>query len=101
MALSMFDDPVLVERFCTLCATEVRVQTAPLALAAGMTRRGTGAVVWRFVRDRWDDLGDRFPSPLVTRMLGASIPYSCKSRSRPVDRDCSPRWSASRGSSAR
>ncbi len=70
VALSMFDDPVLVERFCTLCATEVRVQTAPLALAAGMTRRGTGAVVWRFVRDRWDDLGDRFPSPLVTRMLG-------------------------------
>jgi puromycin-sensitive aminopeptidase len=69
-ALTGFDDPDLIDRLCAMTLTEqIRTQNAPYVLGRAMANRNQGARAWQFVADRWDDIGERFPSNSIVRML--------------------------------
>jgi puromycin-sensitive aminopeptidase len=74
-ALARFGDPDLMDR--TLAATltdEIRPQDAPFLLARSIVQRDLGPRAWAFVRDRWDDLLDRFAQSNVIT-LASGIRY--------------------------
>ncbi len=69
-ALAEFDDESLVLATCEFAMSEsVKTQNAPFLLRAAIANRRHGAAAWRFVRDRWDDATDRFPSNTIVRMV--------------------------------
>ncbi|MEZ5144007.1 MAG: M1 family metallopeptidase [Acidimicrobiales bacterium] len=69
-ALCAFDDAALVERVCAMTLTDaIRTQNAPYVLGRAMTNRHHGAVAWGFVQQHWEELGERFPSNSIVRML--------------------------------
>ncbi len=69
-SLLLFEDPTLFKRTLELFAAEVRTQNAPYLLGAAMTHLDHGPMAWAFVRDRWDELTDRFPQNSIPRMAG-------------------------------
>ena len=69
-SLLLFDDRGLFERTLELFAAEVRTQNAPYLLGAAMTHLDWGPLAWAFIRDRWDELTDRFPQNSISRMVG-------------------------------
>jgi puromycin-sensitive aminopeptidase len=69
-ALTRFPEAELIDRVLEMCATEVRTQNAPYALAQAMSNPVHGGRAWYFVRDRWDDLVARFPDNSLARMVG-------------------------------
>ena len=69
-SLLLFEDPTLFKRTLELFAAEVRTQNAPYLLGAAMTHLDHGPMAWAFVRDRWDELTDRFPQNSISRMVG-------------------------------
>jgi aminopeptidase N len=68
-ALAGFRDPELGERTFELARTKVRVQNAPMLIALLLANRSVGAATWERVTDHWDELIERIPESLVTRML--------------------------------
>jgi puromycin-sensitive aminopeptidase len=69
-ALTEFRDADLMER--TLAFTlsgEVKTQNAPFVLGRCIANRDRGDQAWRFVRERWPELGDRFPANTIVRMI--------------------------------
>ncbi len=69
-ALVAVEDPALLEAFLPRCLTdEVRTQNAPYVLRQAMHSREGGTAAWSFVRSRWDEIGERFPSNSIARML--------------------------------
>jgi puromycin-sensitive aminopeptidase len=70
-ALAAFDDDELIDRLTgATLSDEIRSQNAPYLLGRAMGNREHGVSVWAFVRDRWDDINERFPSNSIVRMLG-------------------------------
>ena len=69
-SLLLFEDRGLFERTLELFAAEVRTQNAPYLLGAAMTHLDHGPLAWAFIRDRWDELTDRFPQNSISRMVG-------------------------------
>ena len=69
-SLLLFEDAELFNRTLELFAAEVRTQNAPYLLGAAMTHLDHGPIAWAFVRDRWDELTDRFPQNSISRMVG-------------------------------
>ncbi len=53
-----------------LARTVVRTQNAPFLLGRCMANRHQGWLAWELIRDRWDELGRRFPSNSIARMVG-------------------------------
>ncbi len=68
-ALLRFEDRALFDRSLGLFVTEVRTQNAPFLLARAMTHLEHGTAAWELVRDRWDDLNERFPQNSIPRMV--------------------------------
>ena len=69
-ALAEVRDPELFARVLALAtSTEVRTQNAPYLLGACIANRDNGHTAWAAVRDRWDELLERFPSNSIARML--------------------------------
>ncbi|MBX3286030.1 MAG: M1 family metallopeptidase [Actinobacteria bacterium] len=69
-ALADTDQVHLVERFCALVLTdEVRTQDGLFLLRRALGNRHAVGEVWRFVTDNWDQLGTRFPSASLPRLL--------------------------------
>jgi puromycin-sensitive aminopeptidase len=63
-------DPILFGRVLEVAtSTEVRTQNAPYLLAVCIANRDNGTTAWALVRDRWDELVERFPSNSIARML--------------------------------
>ena len=52
-----------------LVANEVRTQNAPYVLMRALSHPTLGAVAWRYLIDRWDDITERFPTNSLPRML--------------------------------
>jgi puromycin-sensitive aminopeptidase len=50
-------------------SSDVRTQNAPYLLGTCIANRDNGAAAWAAVRDRWDELNERFPSNSIARML--------------------------------
>ena len=69
-SLLLFGDAGLFKRTLELFAAEVRTQNAPYLLGAAMTQLDHGPAAWAFIRDRWDELTDRFPQNSIARMAG-------------------------------
>ena len=69
-SLLLFDSRELFGRTLDLFAAEVRTQNAPYLLGAAMTHLDHGPAAWAFIRDRWDELTDRFPQNSIPRMIG-------------------------------
>ncbi len=70
-ALAHFGDPELFERTLDLAVSDqVRSQNAPYLLGMALANRANGPRAWALVRDRWDELVERFPSNSVVRMVG-------------------------------
>ncbi len=69
-SLLLFEDLTLFKRTLELFAAEVRTQSAPYLLGAAMTHLDHGPIAWALVRDRWDELTDRFPQNSISRMVG-------------------------------
>jgi puromycin-sensitive aminopeptidase len=69
-ALAEVRDPALFDQVLALAtSTEVRTQNAPYLLNVCMVNRDNGPTAWAVVRDRWDELVERFPSNSIARML--------------------------------
>jgi puromycin-sensitive aminopeptidase len=69
-ALAEVRDPDQFARVLELAtSTEVRTQNAPYLLGACLANRDNGGAAWATVRDRWDELNERFPSNSIDRML--------------------------------
>jgi len=69
-ALAELDDAQLIERTCELAMSgEVKTQNAPFLLRLAIANRNHGAQAWEFVRDRWAEANDRFPSNTIVRMI--------------------------------
>jgi puromycin-sensitive aminopeptidase len=69
-ALTEFRDRELMER--TLAFTlsgEVKTQNAPFVLGRCIANRDNGDQAWRFVRERWSELSERFPANTIVRMI--------------------------------
>jgi puromycin-sensitive aminopeptidase len=63
-------DPEQFGRVLELAMSDdVRTQNAPFLVGACLANRVNGALAWRFVRERWADMNDRFPSNSIVRML--------------------------------
>ncbi len=69
-ALARFEDPALVERMLALSVDGMRTQDAPYVLGRALANRHASERVWRFIRDDWAALNERFPSNSIVRMLG-------------------------------
>jgi puromycin-sensitive aminopeptidase len=69
-ALGDFTDPDLIRRVVALAfSDEVRPQNAPLMLARTLANRTCAGAAWSALRERWDDLVDRFAPALVARNI--------------------------------
>nr|MDQ3757135.1 M1 family metallopeptidase [Actinomycetota bacterium] len=68
-ALAGFEDPALVARTLDLSFGEVRTQNAPFLVSYLLANRVGGAQAWEFLEAHWDDVLQRFPEPLLDRML--------------------------------
>ena len=69
-ALADVRDPVQMARVLELSmSAEVRTQNAPFLIAACIANRDNGALAWRLVHERWDEMNERFPSNSIVRMM--------------------------------
>jgi puromycin-sensitive aminopeptidase len=69
-ALAEVRDPKLMARVLDLAMTPaVRTQNAPFLIGSCIANRDNGALAWRLVHERWDEMNERFPSNSIVRML--------------------------------
>ncbi|HEX4868456.1 MAG TPA: M1 family metallopeptidase [Acidimicrobiales bacterium] len=54
----------------------VRTQNAPFLIGACVANRDHGPLAWKLVKDRWDEMNDRFPSNSIVRMLHGIRPVT-------------------------
>ncbi len=72
-ALSDFRIPELLERTVRMAFTdEVRPQNGPSLLARAIANREAGALAWRLVKERWDEVNERF-SPTTIIYLAEAV----------------------------
>jgi puromycin-sensitive aminopeptidase len=69
-ALAEVRDPAQMARVLELAMTPaVRTQNAPFLIGACIANRDNGALAWKLVHERWDEMNERFPSNSIVRML--------------------------------
>jgi puromycin-sensitive aminopeptidase len=69
-ALADVRDPDQMSRVLGLAmSSEVRTQNAPFLIGGCLSNRQNGAMAWHLVRERWDEMNERFPSNSIVRML--------------------------------
>ena len=69
-ALADVRDPEQMARVLELSmSAEVRTQNAPFLIAACIANRDNGALAWKLVHERWDEMNERFPSNSIVRMM--------------------------------
>ena len=84
-SLLLFEDLDLFNRTLELFAAEVRTQNAPYLLGAAMTHLDHGPVAWAFIRNRWNELTDRFPQNSISRMVGGIRALHTRELAREVE----------------
>ena len=68
-SLPDFNDPGSFADTLAMALSDVRSQDAPFVLRRALINRERGPEAWAFLRDRWDDVGDRLPSNSIARLL--------------------------------
>ena len=85
-ALAEVREPAQFHRVLELAtSTEVRTQNAPYLLGACLANRDNGGAAWATVRDRWDELNERFPSNSIDRMLNGIRSVADADRASEID----------------
>ncbi|MBJ83457.1 MAG: peptidase [Acidimicrobiaceae bacterium] len=69
MALLEIEDIQLFQQTLELITSEVRSQNAPYLLSAAMSHRSHGRLAWELIRDRWEELNEKFPQNSIPRMV--------------------------------
>ncbi|HJR26399.1 MAG TPA: M1 family metallopeptidase [Acidimicrobiales bacterium] len=86
-ALAEVRDPALFDRVLELATSpDVRTQNAPYLLSACIANRDNGPIAWATVRDRWEELTERFPSNSIDRMLAGVRTISDRDVAADVER---------------
>ncbi|MEY2457367.1 MAG: tricorn protease interacting factor [Acidimicrobiaceae bacterium] len=67
-SLAKFHDDDAFAELLELSLSEVRTQNAPFLLRLALSNRTHGDKAWSFVRRRWDEINERFPSSTIVRM---------------------------------
>jgi len=71
-ALAEFDDEELVVRACDFAMSgAVKTQNAPFLLNLAIGNRHHGPTAWAYVRDRWSEANERFPTNTIVRMVNS------------------------------
>ncbi len=70
MALAQVGDVALLARTLDLAVNSVRSQNAPYLIAQALANRAGGRAAWAFVHEHFAELGEKFPSNSIARMLG-------------------------------
>ncbi len=71
-ALGDFQQPELIERTVKSALSEdVRTQDAPYLLREMLVKEAAKEAVWKFIKERWDDLIKAYPDNAVVRMVGS------------------------------
>lgn len=71
-ALARFRDKALLKRTIDACLSDdVRTQDAPYLFAALMSNEEAGSDAWRFLKENWQTMVDRYPENGVVRMVSA------------------------------
>jgi puromycin-sensitive aminopeptidase len=70
-ALGEFPNPGLARRTLDLAVTEVRTQNAPFLVRFVLASAANAKLAWDFIEENWDLLNERFPVPLIPRMVDA------------------------------
>ena len=69
-ALGQFHDDELVGRALEMSiSSRVRTQNAPFLVRLLLMNRTHGAMAWKFVRQHWETMNERFPNNSIVRML--------------------------------
>ena len=69
-SLAEVRDPQQMARVLDLAMSpEVRTQNAPFLIGSCIANRDNGALAWKLVQERWDEMNERFPSNSIVRML--------------------------------
>lgn len=69
-AMGLFPDPALSNETMEAClAGRIRNQDAPYLICGMLTNPATAEATWRFLRQRWAEIVERFPSNSIPRML--------------------------------
>jgi puromycin-sensitive aminopeptidase len=69
MALASFGNEGLLRRTLDMAATEVRTQNAPFVINAALGNLEHGDVAWAWLKERWQELLDKFPDNSHARMV--------------------------------
>jgi hypothetical protein len=76
-ALAGFEQPALAERAFVLALDEARTQNGPYLIQGLLAQRANGPATWTRLRDRWEEVVERFPATMVPRMLD-SVKLLCR-----------------------
>ncbi len=76
-ALAAFSDQDLGERTFDFARTKVRVQYTSTLITFLLANRSIGSAIWQRVTDNWDDLIEKIPEMLVSRMLDG-VRFLCR-----------------------
>ena len=68
-ALGRFHDDECFREMLELSTSEVRTQNAPFLLARALGNRTHGAEAWKYVRQNWSTILEKFPSSTIVRMV--------------------------------
>jgi puromycin-sensitive aminopeptidase len=69
-ALGLFPETSLSTRTLEACLTgNIRNQDAPYLICGMLTNPASAETTWQFLRQRWDEVVERFPSNSIPRML--------------------------------
>jgi puromycin-sensitive aminopeptidase len=70
MTLTGFPAAHLIDRTLALALTdEVKTQNAPFVVARCIANREHGERAWRFTREHWTEINERFPANIIYRMV--------------------------------
>ncbi len=69
--LADFPDETAVQRLIERTLTDdIRSQDGPYILGRALTNRLHGPMVWKYVKDNWSTVNQRFPTNSISRLLG-------------------------------
>jgi puromycin-sensitive aminopeptidase len=68
-ALGRFHDDACFQEMLDLSISEVRTQNAPFLLARALGNRTHGPAAWKYVRQNWSTILEKFPASTIVRMV--------------------------------
>ncbi|HEX4820489.1 MAG TPA: M1 family aminopeptidase [Acidimicrobiales bacterium] len=68
-ALGRFHDDACFQEMLDLSTSEVRTQNAPFLLARALGNRTHGPEAWKYIRQNWSTIVEKFPASTIVRMV--------------------------------